>query len=242
MTLNKKTSSAFTLIELLVVIAIIGILAGILIPAIGKVRLSAQSAGSVSNMRQLGAAIFSYVNENGGRYPSARWNGEDAWHKAIYERIYETPWRENVSQPLLPNSVFWSPVVSPDLYRELDPSTGWKRRFCYGMNNYFKDFGSAPNAPNLEVIDGVLAAKIMNPAQTCLLGDTPGGMNFAPAQKAFPNAGNTMNALFFDGHVESLTVDEVPERWEGPAESGGKTGEMFWMGGPVPGRIEEIPN
>ena len=122
-------------------IAIFGILSGILISAIGKARLRTQSLGSVSNMRQLGTAIFSYVNENRGRYPSARWNGEDAWHKEIYEHIYETPWSENVSQPLLPKSVFWSPVVSPNLYLKLDPSTGWKRRFCYGMNNYFKDFG-----------------------------------------------------------------------------------------------------
>lgn len=236
----KKKSTAFTLIELLTVIAVISIIAAILIPAVGKARLSAQSATSVSNLRQLGTAIMMHMNENEGRYPSAYWAAEDGWHKTIYERVYEVQWQEygTPSQPLLPNSIFWSPTVDSSLYQKMDDSTGKLRRFCYGMNNYFMNFGEAPTSDNgPKGTDGVISLKIHDPAQTCLLGDTIGGMNLAPAQLSFPNAGGTSNILFFDGHVETLTPDELPLKWTGPAADGNKIGEVFWRGGPVGGRI-----
>ena len=58
--------SAFTLIELLTVIAIIGILAAILIPAVGAVRQKASQAKSSSNMRQIALAYNNY-STSGGR-------------------------------------------------------------------------------------------------------------------------------------------------------------------------------
>ncbi|MEC7487460.1 MAG: prepilin-type N-terminal cleavage/methylation domain-containing protein, partial [Verrucomicrobiota bacterium] len=57
---KKSKSSAFTLIELLTVIAIIGILAAILIPAVGAVRQKASQAKSSSNMRQIALAYNNF--------------------------------------------------------------------------------------------------------------------------------------------------------------------------------------
>lgn len=61
--------SAFTLIELLTVIAIIGILAGIMIPTMGKVRRSANDAQCKTALRQWGMAIQLYIDDNKGRLP-----------------------------------------------------------------------------------------------------------------------------------------------------------------------------
>ncbi|EIQ01196.1 prepilin-type N-terminal cleavage/methylation domain-containing protein [Opitutaceae bacterium TAV1] len=67
-------SAAFTLVELLTVIAIIGILAGILIPVVGRVRESANSARCLANLRQLATAGIAYGNENNGFFPGYHWD------------------------------------------------------------------------------------------------------------------------------------------------------------------------
>lgn len=68
---DSKIIQAFSLIELLVVIAIIGILAGLLLPVLGRAKDKALDTRCMNNLKQMGIAIYSYADDHEGRLPAA---------------------------------------------------------------------------------------------------------------------------------------------------------------------------
>ncbi|MCX5662909.1 MAG: prepilin-type N-terminal cleavage/methylation domain-containing protein [Planctomycetota bacterium] len=135
----KRTSPAhacgFTLIELLVVVSIIGLLIGILLPALGKARRTAQAMVCSSNIRGIAESNINYAHDNAMRFVLAQADVSTTnlhrWHGVRNANPQTTPG--------LPQSDYvFDPGRSP-LLNYLGPDG--KIKACPTFENYLKNSG-----------------------------------------------------------------------------------------------------
>ncbi len=133
---HRRAGGAFTLIELLVVIAIIGVLASLLMPALGTARRAAVRTNCLSNMRNMSMAHYMYTMAYNGHFVDvglahggAHGQEEVAWINTL-QRYYEN---ELLARSPADDSPHWTTPIAG--------STSQYRRASYGVNDFLTDYG-----------------------------------------------------------------------------------------------------
>jgi prepilin-type N-terminal cleavage/methylation domain-containing protein len=188
---RSRPRSAFTLIELLVVIAIIAILVGLLLPAVQKVRESANRAKCSNNLKQLILATHAIHDSIGGLppvcgpYPNSKANGFDPVNFSTGQRGIGVPFQ------------FLLPYIEQDnLYKQMT---------TFDLNLY-------PGSP-LGWADDAQTHQV--PVKTYLCPSDPsiGAQDLCPQNPGTPFAAATSyacNAMVFDGCIFTPATATTP--------------------------------
>ena len=191
-TVRKGYAKGFTLIELLVVIAIIGILSGMLLPAITQAKGTAQRTKCINNLKQIGIATLVYAEDHNGliQLDAPLQAGKVTWASLIA-----------TNQNLKPFDIFVCPSYSP-----------------FRWTNWTKTYGVRQDAPS-NYVSGAFKemlkiASVERPVEYLHVTDTTsrgrggiGGEQYYFFRAASENEvhgrhGDTAAGLFLDGHVE----------------------------------------
>lgn len=187
-----KQNKSFTLIELLVVVAIIGILASMILPALGKARGAALTTDCISELKQINAAVRMYLDDNEQHY------NRTAYAASIY---FDT----GVVQTNSENDAVHTEVLLDSLY------VNKKETFmCISSNETGKSSFSGDHAFNTEFVkakyEDTRESDIINLTSFMYATDTNSGWLkvSTPQRIQVRHQGSKLNHMWADGHVSSL--------------------------------------